>query len=88
MESLDIMYDESEDCAVRYVGFIGENSHYDLIIVTTQHFFGKKLVISTQTGRMAILTAQEAEDSDYIATSFSIDVTEATELSAFLSTNL
>ncbi len=88
MESLDIMYDESEECPIRYVGFIGARSHFDLAIVTTNHFYGKKIVISTQTGRMAILTAQEAEDVVYLASSFAVSDTEAAELSEFLYANL
>ncbi|PWI57732.1 DUF3055 domain-containing protein [Sulfoacidibacillus thermotolerans] len=88
MENLDLLYDETEQCPVRYVGFIGLHSHFDLAIVSTSHFYAKKMVISTQTGKMALLSAQEAEDVAYLSSVFAITADEAEELSAFLCANL
>ena len=88
MTTTDIMYDETEVTTTRFVGFIGEYGRFDLAIVTTNHFFGKRLVISIQSGRSAILTADEAEDADYIAMAFQVSEQEASELATFLTNNL
>ena len=88
MTNSDIMYDETEATVTRFVGFIGEYGRFDLAIVTTNHFFGKRLVISIQSGRSAILTAEEAENEEYIALAFQVSEREAAELATFLTNNL
>ncbi len=88
MTTTDLMYDETEVTTTRFVGFIGEYGRFDLAIVTTNRFFGKRLVISLQSGRSAILTADEAEDADYIAMAFQVSEQEASELATFLTNNL
>ncbi len=88
MTTTDLMYDETEVTTTRFVGFIGEYGRFDLAIVTTNRFFGKRLVISIQSGRSAILTADEAEDADYIAMAFQVSEQEASELATFLTNNL
>ncbi len=88
MTVTDIMYDETEVTATRFVGFTGEYGRFDLAIVTTNHFFGKRFVISIQSGRSAILTAEEAEDADYIASAFQVSEQDAAELATFLASNL
>ncbi len=87
-QSIDIMYDETEMAPARFIGFVGEHGRFDLAIITTNNFFGKKIVHCLQTGRSAILNAEEAEQADYIQTTFQVSEEEASELSLFLSANL
>lgn len=88
MNELDLMYDETEETSTRFVGFVGARSRFDLAITTTHHFFGKKLVYCLQSGRCAILTAEEAQDTPYICDAFHVTEDEGTELCAFLNANL
>lgn len=86
--SADILYDESESVTTRFVGFIGKHSQFDLVIATTDRFFGKRLVTFIQSGRMAILDEGEAADPEYLAEVFQITLDEAAELSLFLTDSL
>lgn len=88
MDQIDVMYDESETTTTRYVGFVGQCSRFDLAITTTAHFYGKRLVVCLQTGRSAILSAEESEDPSYLADTFRISADEAEEMGEFLSANL
>jgi hypothetical protein len=88
MDEIDIMYDESEHTTTRFIGFVGMRTRFDVAITATHHFFGKRLVSCLQTGRAAILSAEEAENADYIAGAFSLPADEAEELSVFLAANL
>ena len=88
MDQIDVMYDEHETTDTRFVGFVGQCSRFDLAITTTRHFYGKRLVICLQTGRSAILSAEESEDPAYLADAFRISPEEAGEMSEFLSANL
>ncbi|MDB5085982.1 MAG: hypothetical protein JWN30_2868 [Bacilli bacterium] len=83
-----IMYDEVEQTTTRYVGIIGDQARFDLMIVTTGHFFGKYVVTCLQTARSAILNLEEADDAAYLAQAFALSETEAEELSEFLGSNL
>ncbi len=88
MNEFDIMYDELEDTHTRFVGFVGQRSRFDLAITETNHFYGKKLVYCLQSGRSAILTVEEVDDFQYVATAFQVSEEEAQELADFLASNL
>lgn len=88
MHDIDIMYDESEHTTTRFIGFVGARTRFDVAITATNHFFGKRLVSCLQTGRAAILNAEEAENAEYLADAFALPADEAEELSVFLSANL
>lgn len=84
-----MLYDETEHTSTRFVGFTGETARYDVVITTTSHFFGKKLVYVIQNGRTAIMNDLDAENVHYIQTAFQIDqLEEAEEFSNFLLANL
>lgn len=84
-----VLYDESEQTNTRYVGFATDHARYDIAIVSTAHFFGKKLVVAIQSGKSAILSEEDAQNAAYIMKAFSIsDEREAEELSDFLAANL
>ncbi|UOF89124.1 DUF3055 domain-containing protein [Fodinisporobacter ferrooxydans] len=87
--NMDLMYDETEPTSTRYVGFVGSYGRFDLAILQTNHFYGKKLVICLQTNRCAILDQSEAEHAPYIQEVFQLrSEEEAEELSNFLSHNI
>jgi len=84
-----LLYDETEHTTTRFVGYSGEHSRFDLAITTTAHFYGKKLVMSIQSGISAILSPDDATNVPYLMETFRIrDEEEATEFSDFLSINL
>lgn len=84
----EILYDDTESVSVRFVGFFGESVRFDLAIAQTDRFFGKRLVCSLQSGRFALLDAQEAAQADYLSSAFAISLDEARELGEFLELNL
>lgn len=89
MSEVIMLYDETEHGTTRFVGFATDHARYDLAIVTTAHFYGKKLVVSIQSGKSAILNDDDAENVLYIMEAFGIsDEHEAEELSEFLTSNL
>ena len=38
------LYDDNEESQVQFVGFVGEHSRYDLMLVHTNRHYGKTLV--------------------------------------------
>lgn len=89
MSEAFVLYDEQEQTNTRFVGFATDHGRYDMVIVSTAHFYGKKLVISIQSGKTAILNHDDAQNVPYIMETFAItDEAEAEELSDFLTTNL
>lgn len=89
MDDLHILYDETEHTSTRFVGITGNAARFDVIITTTAHFFGKKLVAVIQSGRTAIMSEDDATNLPYIMQAFNItDDEEAEEFSQFLSINL
>jgi hypothetical protein len=83
------MYDETEKTETRYVGFVGDHARFDLMIVTTVHFYGKKVVTCLQTNRTAIINEKDAANSAYLKEAFGLETDEAAvELSEFLLSNV
>jgi hypothetical protein len=79
------LYDESEDVKVRFVGLATEAYRYDFGIVHTNMFFGKTLVICMQTGRTALLDADDLTKLEHLQKSFQLpSLKEARDLSLFL----
>lgn len=66
------LYDVSELTHVHFIGYATEHARYDFSIVYTDHFFGKTLVICMQTGRSALLDANDLTNTDYLQLKFSI----------------
>lgn len=89
MSEVFVLYDESEQTSTRFIGFATDYARYDLAIVSTAHFYGKKLVVAIQSGKTAILSQDEAQNVPYIMEAFGIsDEQEAVEFSEFLTSNL
>jgi hypothetical protein len=80
------LYDVSETSTVSFVGYISETARYDYAIVYTDCFFGKPLVVCMQTGKSALLCADDIHQFEYLQKLFSLaSHKEAKELSLFLS---
>lgn len=86
------MYDQHEDTQTRFVGFVG-NHRWDLAITTTDHFYGKSLIVNIQSGRSAILNREDLEETEekmyLLAQHFGLtDQEQVEELAEFLRGNL
>lgn len=86
------MYDQHEDTQTRFVGFVG-NHRWDLAITTTDHFYGKSLVVNIQSGRSAILNREDVEETEeklyLLSQHFGLtDEEQTAELAEFLRGNL
>ena len=84
MEDFLIMYDEHIEVPSRFIGFIGRSRQFDFILLYSDHFFGKTLVIHMQSQKSVVLTQEEAEDVDFLRDAFSLQQEEAEDVSAFL----
>lgn len=81
----DFLDDHTEQTTTRYVTFITGSMHrFDLAIITTDRFFGKKLVIDMQSGVTAIIGPDDLEEEGYLEHVFRLDETSADELRSFL----
>ncbi|WP_280769406.1 DUF3055 domain-containing protein [Salipaludibacillus daqingensis] len=78
------LYDEAEDTKSRYVSFMGENQRFDLVIITTNRYFGKKLVLNMQSSRYAVIGTDDLEEEGYLESVFQLDEEDSQELREFL----
>ena len=85
-QELFYLYDETEETKTRFVSFMGETARYDLAIIHTSRFYGKKLVINIQNGRSAIVGQDDLEEEGYLEYAFQLTEQEAEELYSFLIT--
>lgn len=85
MSEFDFLYDHKEQTSTRFVSFISEKmNRFDLAILTTQNFYGKKLVVDLQTGRSAVIGPDDLEAEGYLEYTFKISEEQALELYHFL----
>ncbi|WP_335870316.1 DUF3055 domain-containing protein [Bacillus sp. 2205SS5-2] len=78
------LYDDMEETKTRFVSFMGESSRYDLAIMTSDRYYGKKLVLDIQGGRFAIIGSDDLEEPDYLEQVFKLSSDEGDELRSFL----
>lgn len=85
MSDFDYLYDHTEETSTRFVCFVGETMRrFDLAVMTTTRYYGKKLVIDLQTGRSAVIGPDDLEEEGYLEYAYKITEEEAQELQAFL----
>lgn len=85
MKNYDFLSDSTEQTSTRFVTFISPNFHrFDLAIVTTNRFYGKKLVIDMQSGRSGVLGPDDLEEEGVLENTFRIDAEQAGDLAQFL----
>jgi hypothetical protein len=81
----DFLLDINEQTTTRYVTFITPKlNRFDLAILTTDRFYGKKIVIDLQTGRSGILGPDDLEEEGVLESVFRISEEQAGELAEFL----
>ncbi|WP_438431759.1 DUF3055 domain-containing protein [Gorillibacterium sp. sgz500922] len=81
----DYLYDTTEATSTRFVSFIGPAlRRFDLALTQSGRFYGKTLVTDMQTGRTAILAADDLEQEGYLESHYGLSEEEAGELAEFL----
>lgn len=78
------LYDDVEPSQVRFVGFVGEYSRYDLVLIQTDRHYGKTLVLNTQTNKFGIIGTDDLEEEGYIAYILGVSEQEGDEITAYL----
>ncbi|QHS23132.1 DUF3055 domain-containing protein [Virgibacillus sp. MSP4-1] len=78
------LYDEQEQADIRYVSFMGQDSRYDLAVITTDRYYGKKVVMDLQGSRFAIIGEDDLKEDGYLEHAFHLTEIEAEELREFL----
>ncbi|MCR6095253.1 DUF3055 domain-containing protein [Salipaludibacillus agaradhaerens] len=78
------LYDDSEETKTRFVSFMGENQRFDLAIITTTRYYGKKLVLNMLSSRYAIIGTDDLEEDNYLETVFELNSEDGQELREFL----
>lgn len=85
LPDFDFMSDTTEETSTRFVTFIAPSlKRFDLAIMTTSRFYGKKLVTDLQSGRTAIIGPDDLEQEGYLEHTFTLTEEEAAELAQFL----
>ncbi|HGH0783639.1 TPA: DUF3055 domain-containing protein [Staphylococcus pseudintermedius] len=78
------LYDDIEPSQIRFVGFVGEHSRYDLVLIQTDRHYGKTLVLNTQTNKFGIIGTDDLEEEGYIAYILGVSEEEGDEIRAYL----
>ncbi|MBU9713002.1 DUF3055 domain-containing protein [Evansella tamaricis] len=78
------LYDENEETKTRYVSFMGEHQRYDIVLISTNRYYGKRLVLDIQSNRFAIIGQDDLEEPGYIEEAFQLTEEEGNELRDFL----
>ncbi|WP_372633245.1 DUF3055 domain-containing protein [Cohnella sp.] len=85
LKDYDFLSDSTEQTSTRFVTFITPGlKRFDLAILTTNRFYGKKLVTDLMFGRSAILGPDDLEEEGVLEAAFRISEEEAAELAQFL----
>ncbi|ADC49050.1 MULTISPECIES: DUF3055 domain-containing protein [Alkalihalophilus] len=78
------LYDDTEETRTRFVSFMGESQRFDLAIITSSRYYGKKLVLDVLSNRFAIIGTDDLEEPGYLEHAYQISEEEAGELRSFL----
>jgi hypothetical protein len=81
----DFLSDVTEQTATRFITFITPNLHrFDLAILSTSRFYGKKMVTDLQSNITAIIGPDDLEEEGYLEYVFKLTEEAAEELRDFL----
>jgi hypothetical protein len=69
---LDHLLEEVENQIVRYYCITSEEYRYDIVVIHSEMFFGKAMIISIQNGKMALLSHDDIHDESYWAEKLNI----------------
>ncbi|WP_100373934.1 DUF3055 domain-containing protein [Bacillus sp. FJAT-45037] len=78
------LYDDIEETRTRFVSFMGEAQRFDLAIISSSRYYGKKLVLNVLSNRFAIIGSDDLEEPGYLEHAYQLDAEEAAELRSFL----
>ncbi|PTF22317.1 cytosolic protein [Staphylococcus cohnii] len=78
------LYDDDESSQVQFVGFVGEFSRYDLMLIQTNRHFGKTIVLNMQTNKFGIIGTDDLEEEGYIAYILVVTENEGNEITEYL----
>jgi len=85
LSQFDYLYDVREETNARFICILGKSlRRFDLAIISTNHFYGKKIVIDIQSGRSAIIGPDDLAEEGYLEYIFNLTEEEAEELGTFL----
>jgi hypothetical protein len=82
---LDIISESSEKQLLQYFCLISHNHRYDLAIGYTDHFYGKAMVTSLQSGKMVLLCQEDTYADDHWAEKLGIEKEDIPEFQEFFS---
>ncbi|MFD1737752.1 DUF3055 domain-containing protein [Bacillus salitolerans] len=78
------LYDDMVQTKTRFVSFMGENHRFDLAIIMSDRYYGKKLVLDIQSGRFAIIGQDDLDEPGYLEEAYNLNEEDAEELRSFL----
>ncbi|MBE3595710.1 MAG: DUF3055 domain-containing protein [Hydrogenibacillus sp.] len=78
------LYDFDETATIRFVSFFADEGRFDLAIVKSDHFFGKRIVLDMQKNRFAIIGEDDLAEPGYLEDAFGLDAASAITLKQFL----
>ncbi|MBM6618682.1 DUF3055 domain-containing protein [Bacillus suaedaesalsae] len=78
------LYDDTVQTNTRFVSFMGENARFDLAIIVSDRYYGKKLVLDIQGGRFAIIGQDDLDEPGYLEEAYNLNEEDAEELRSFL----
>ncbi|MEH6938086.1 SAV0927 family protein [Bacillus sp. JJ664] len=82
---IDIISESTERQFVHHYCLLTMNNRYDLSIAFSNHFFGKSMVTSIQSGQMILLCSEDTHADHYWAPKLGIAVEDVLEIQNFFS---
>ncbi|NWQ39109.1 DUF3055 family protein [Bacillus sp. EB106-08-02-XG196] len=80
---LDILSEQKDQQLMHYFCLISNNHRYDLTIGHSNHFYGKAMVTSMQTGNMVLLCQEDTYAPHYWADRLGIEEEDIAEFQDF-----
>ncbi|KAA9022603.1 SAV0927 family protein [Niallia endozanthoxylica] len=81
--ALDYLLDETENQMVRYYCIASKDYRYDIVIVHSEMFLGKAMVMSIQNRRMVLLSYDDISDANYWGGQLGIQNTDINKFKDF-----
>ena len=82
---IDIISESTERQLVHHYCLLTQNNRYDLSIAFSNHFYGKSMVTSIQSSKMALLCLEDVHSEDYWAPKLGIADEDISEIQTFFS---
>ena len=78
------LYDDNEPAQVQFVGFVGEESRYDLMLIQTDRHYGKTIVLNMQNNRYGLIGSDDLEEEGHVAYALGVNEAEGEEIQSYL----